>query len=66
MNLGWKLVATVRQESGSDGALSNFALLDTYGSERHPIAAWMTRVDARADYDAAARAVRRGDPDAHS
>ena len=39
MNLGWKLAATIRQESsGSDLDLS---LLDTYTSERHPIAAWV-------------------------
>lgn len=41
MNLGWKLAATVRQESGSDGAPADLTLLDTYGSERHPIAAWV-------------------------
>lgn len=41
MNLGWKLAATIRQESGSDGAPANLALLDTYESERHPIGAWV-------------------------
>lgn len=41
MNLGWKLAATVRRESGSDGAPVDLALLDTYESERHPIAAWV-------------------------
>ncbi|KIW94100.1 uncharacterized protein Z519_05416 [Cladophialophora bantiana CBS 173.52] len=41
MNLGWKLAATVRRESGSDGPLSDLALLDTYESERHPAGAWV-------------------------
>ena len=41
MNLGWKLAATVRRESGSDGAPADLALLDTYESERHPVAAWV-------------------------
>jgi 2-polyprenyl-6-methoxyphenol hydroxylase-like FAD-dependent oxidoreductase len=40
MNLGWKLAATVRRESGS-GAPADLALLDTYESERHPVAAWV-------------------------
>ncbi|KAF2101534.1 FAD binding domain-containing protein [Rhizodiscina lignyota] len=42
MNLGWKLAAMVRQESEpvSDRAPADLALLDTYESERHPIAAW--------------------------
>jgi len=41
MNLGWKLAATVRRESGSERALADLALLDTYESERQPIAAWV-------------------------
>lgn len=41
MNLGWKLAATVRRESGSDGAPADLALLDTYESERLPVAAWV-------------------------
>lgn len=42
MNLGWKLAATVRQESRSDRAAPlDLTLLDTYESERHPIAAWV-------------------------
>ena len=42
MNLGWKLAATVRRESGSDdGRQADLALLDTYESERHPVAAWV-------------------------
>jgi 2-polyprenyl-6-methoxyphenol hydroxylase-like FAD-dependent oxidoreductase len=39
MNLGWKLAATVRQESG--GKAIDLTLLDTYESERHPIGAWV-------------------------
>ena len=39
MNLGWKLAATVRQESG--GKAVDLTLLDTYESERHPIGAWV-------------------------
>jgi 2-polyprenyl-6-methoxyphenol hydroxylase-like FAD-dependent oxidoreductase len=41
MNLGWKLATTVRRESGSDGAPADLALLETYESERHPVAAWV-------------------------
>ncbi|KAL8704294.1 MAG: hypothetical protein Q9201_002548 [Fulgogasparrea decipioides] len=41
MNLGWKLSATIRQESGSEGAPVDLALLDTYESERHPIGTWV-------------------------
>ena len=41
MNLGWKLAATIRQESGFDKASAELALLDTYESERHPIGAWV-------------------------
>ncbi|KAJ9144601.1 putative Pentachlorophenol 4-monooxygenase [Pleurostoma richardsiae] len=41
MNLGWKLAATVRRESRSDTVPVDLALLDTYESERHPIAAWV-------------------------
>jgi hypothetical protein len=41
MNLGWKLAATVRQESGPDGSPTDLTLLDTYESERYPIAAWV-------------------------
>lgn len=41
INLGWKLAATIRQESGSDRAPVDLALLDTYESERHPIGAWV-------------------------
>ncbi|ORY67447.1 FAD binding domain-containing protein [Pseudomassariella vexata] len=48
INLGWKLAATVRREFNSEsGSASNgnpgtagLALLDTYETERHPIAAW--------------------------
>ncbi|KIX99981.1 uncharacterized protein Z520_04619 [Fonsecaea multimorphosa CBS 102226] len=36
MNLGWKLAATIRRESGEDGNPADLALLDTYESERHP------------------------------
>lgn len=39
MNLGWKLAATVRQESS--GGTADLTLLDTYGTERHPIGAWV-------------------------
>ena len=35
MNLGWKLAATIHQES------EDLTLLDTYELERHPIAAWV-------------------------
>ncbi|KAJ5595282.1 uncharacterized protein N7459_001490 [Penicillium hispanicum] len=38
MNLGWKLAATVREESAGQ---TDLALLDTYEAERHPIAAWV-------------------------
>ncbi|KAF2803184.1 putative pentachlorophenol 4-monooxygenase [Mytilinidion resinicola] len=41
MNLGWKLAATVHREAEADGAATDLALLDTYESERHPIAAWV-------------------------
>ncbi|TAQ89068.1 hypothetical protein B7494_g2576 [Chlorociboria aeruginascens] len=41
MNLGWKLAATIRQESKSNGRPVDLSLLDTYESERHPIAAWV-------------------------
>ncbi|RDW63664.1 hypothetical protein BP6252_11209 [Coleophoma cylindrospora] len=42
LNLGWKLAATVRPQSESDGASpADLALLDTYEAERHPIAAWV-------------------------
>ncbi|KIW23704.1 uncharacterized protein PV07_11883 [Cladophialophora immunda] len=37
MNLGWKLAATIRRESGADGAPADLALLDSYESERHPV-----------------------------
>ncbi|KEF56774.1 uncharacterized protein A1O9_06964 [Exophiala aquamarina CBS 119918] len=37
MNLGWKLAATVRQESGAVGSQPDLTLLDTYEKERHPI-----------------------------
>ncbi|EED20127.1 pentachlorophenol 4-monooxygenase, putative [Talaromyces stipitatus ATCC 10500] len=40
INLGWKLAATVRQESKNDKTPVNLDLLDTYEAERHPIAAW--------------------------
>lgn len=39
-NLGWKLAATLRQEASNDNASVNLDLLDTYETERHPIAAW--------------------------
>ena len=41
MNLGWKLAATIRRESGSDGATPDLTLLDTYESERQPIGEWV-------------------------
>ncbi|KAF4628167.1 hypothetical protein G7Y89_g9990 [Cudoniella acicularis] len=43
MNLGWKLAATIRMETKSDKAVEDIDLapLDTYESERHPIAAWV-------------------------
>ncbi|KAL8707034.1 MAG: hypothetical protein Q9225_007867 [Loekoesia sp. 1 TL-2023] len=41
INLGWKLAATVRQETSWDRAPINLALLDTYESERHPVGAWV-------------------------
>jgi hypothetical protein len=41
MNLGWKLAATIRREAELGVALADLALLDTYESERHPIAAWV-------------------------
>jgi len=41
MNLGWKLAATVRQEADSAEEARDLALLDTYESERHPIAEWV-------------------------
>ncbi|KAF3913589.1 hypothetical protein ABW20_dc0108711 [Dactylellina cionopaga] len=41
INLGWKLAATLRKESSSEGAPVDLSLLDTYESERHPIAAWV-------------------------
>jgi 2-polyprenyl-6-methoxyphenol hydroxylase-like FAD-dependent oxidoreductase len=40
MNLGWKLAATVLQESSAEDTSEDFALLDTYEKERYPIAAW--------------------------
>jgi 2-polyprenyl-6-methoxyphenol hydroxylase-like FAD-dependent oxidoreductase len=39
MNLGWKLAATVRQES--EAGTADLTLLDTYEGERHPIGAWV-------------------------
>ena len=39
MNLGWKLAATIRQEADSGGNGADLSLLDTYESERQPIAA---------------------------
>lgn len=41
MNLGWKLAATIRQESKSNGGQPDLSLLDTYESERHPVGAWI-------------------------
>lgn len=49
MNLGWKLADTIQLErdqenqkiSGSTGTGPDLSLLDTYESERHPIAAWV-------------------------
>lgn len=40
MNLGWKLDATIEQESKLNGEPVDLALLNTYESERRPIAAW--------------------------
>jgi len=37
INLGWKLAATVRQESGTVGSQPDLTLLDTYERERHPV-----------------------------
>ncbi|KAK1772062.1 FAD binding domain-containing protein [Phialemonium atrogriseum] len=66
MNLGWKLAATLRLESGLDGSSADLALLDTYDSERHPVAAWVlgwTRAQVSALqpdlYGAAVRALIR-------
>jgi 2-polyprenyl-6-methoxyphenol hydroxylase-like FAD-dependent oxidoreductase len=39
MNLGWKLAATIRQEANSGADRADLSLLDTYESERQPIAA---------------------------
>lgn len=39
MNLGWKLAATVRQDSRAVGSQPDLTLLDTYEKERHPIGA---------------------------
>ncbi|KAL0933187.1 monooxygenase FAD-binding protein [Colletotrichum truncatum] len=36
MNLGWKLAASVRREKARGGEV-DFALVDTYGKERHPV-----------------------------
>ena len=42
MNLGWKLAATIREESMSDRAPpADLALLDTYESERQSFGAWV-------------------------
>jgi 2-polyprenyl-6-methoxyphenol hydroxylase-like FAD-dependent oxidoreductase len=42
MNLGWKLAATIRrEESRSNGAITDLTILDTYERERHPLAAWV-------------------------
>lgn len=50
MNLGWKLAATVRQELFSSSSSSSSTspssgldttLIDSYESERHPLAAWV-------------------------
>ena len=41
MNLGWKLAATVRREKKSADIPADLTLLDTYGTERHPIGAWV-------------------------
>jgi hypothetical protein len=40
MNLGWKLAATISQTRTEDKT-EDLALLDTYESERHPIATWV-------------------------
>lgn len=40
MNLGWKLAATIRQESRNEEGQADLRLLDTYESERRPVAAW--------------------------
>lgn len=40
MNLGWKLAATLRRESeAGSGPSANWALLETYETERHPVGA---------------------------
>ena len=41
MNLGWKLAATVRQEHELGVTPLNLTLLDTYESERQPVADWI-------------------------
>jgi 2-polyprenyl-6-methoxyphenol hydroxylase-like FAD-dependent oxidoreductase len=44
MNLGWKLAAIVQRDQGQgedSGNTHDLTLLDTYESERHPIAAWV-------------------------
>jgi 2-polyprenyl-6-methoxyphenol hydroxylase-like FAD-dependent oxidoreductase len=43
MNLGWKLASTVRREhwEQSSEITKDMSLLDTYESERYPIAAWV-------------------------
>ena len=40
VNLGWKLAATLREESESKDIPADLSLLDTYESERHPIGEW--------------------------
>lgn len=41
INLGWKLAATLRDEAQKEGRPADLTLLDTYETERHPIAAWV-------------------------
>lgn len=40
INLGWKLAAIIRQEQANTDGKIDLTLLDTYETERHPIAAW--------------------------
>jgi hypothetical protein len=42
MNLGWKLAATIQRErEAGSGRSTDFRLLDTYTTERHPAGAWV-------------------------
>lgn len=62
MNLGWKLAATVRKEENQE-EVGDLSLLDTYQSERYPVAEWVldwTRAQVTAlKPDAFGRATRK-------